>query len=442
MAEVSTIYRQLGPGYNGFYYSWRNYSLPTDYGKKIDQIKSELSDDVIINTQKAMAQRYSYMIQDNNKQSLVNELNKLTHEEIVDNFNKNNQFMQLLQSVVFNKFKTTNFSAMVKNQDGNMELQQLKQGDKLNLNVLQELTNRYQKIVDSVLTQADKAMSYQELNDYKKHFANLQNDINTLVKFINQKTLQGGDVEYSDFLGLEVEKNLSKGQKVSLIQSLVGIGNVIAGQSLEDQATFYINNSDTFQAYQAINTGKIKVNGKSIKEDVMIFDNLDFEFTTTDNRIIRLSNLKNSQNDISLSMEDYQILQKQMKAAISAKTSVKMKNYSLHSDLTLANLLESGVPLGEYYWALWHTKQISYSHKISGLDKSHKDMIDYNRQLLNYEISRQLPRFIGENVTFFDTPNSGIQDVWSYLSEVWARNNYVHVSGTGWQNKKMSVILP
>jgi hypothetical protein len=36
------------------------------------------------------------MIQDNNKQSLVNELNKLTHEEIVDNFNKNNQFMQLL----------------------------------------------------------------------------------------------------------------------------------------------------------------------------------------------------------------------------------------------------------------------------------------------------------------------------------------------------------
>jgi hypothetical protein len=45
-----------------------------------------------------------------------------------------------------------------------------------------------------------------------------------------------------------------------------------------------------------------------------------------------------------------------MKAAISAKTSVKMKNYSLHSDLTLANLLESGVPLGEYYWALWHTK--------------------------------------------------------------------------------------
>jgi hypothetical protein len=36
VAEVSTIYRPLGPGYNGFYYSWRNYSLPTDYGKKID----------------------------------------------------------------------------------------------------------------------------------------------------------------------------------------------------------------------------------------------------------------------------------------------------------------------------------------------------------------------------------------------------------------------
>ena len=436
---ISKIYKELRPGNNHLYYPWKSYSLPEEYGKKIDQIRSELSDDVIINMQKSMAQRYGYMVWDKDKQTLTNELNKVMYDDIVDNFNKNNKLMQLIQSVVFNKFKETNFSAVVGN---SKERQGLKQGDKLNLQVLQELTDRYQQIVDMVLTTNDKNASYNDLDDYKKHFANLQNDINRLQEFIKEKQMNGNSVKYEEFLGLTV-KNLSEKKEVSLMKSLVGIGNAIVGQSLEDQTTFYVNNSDAFKAYQAINTGKIKVKGKSIKEDIMIFNNdLDFEFETVDGKKLKLKDLKNSQNNISITVENYEKLQREMKAAISAKTSVKMKNYSLHSDLTLANLLERGEPIGEYYWALWHNKQISDQWNVTGQSSDHKDMVEYNRQLLNYEISRQLPRFIGEQVTFFATPGMGIQDIWTYLSYVWAKNNYVHVSGTGWQNKKMSVILP
>lgn len=436
---ISKIYKELRPGNNHLYYPWKSYSLPEEYGKKIDQIRSELSDDVIINMQKSMAQRYGYMVWDKDKQTLTNELNKVMYDDIVDNFNKNNKLMQLIQSVVFNKFKETNFSAVVGN---SKERQGLKQGDKLNLQVLQELTDRYQQIVDMVLTTNDKNASYNDLDDYKKHFANLQNDINRLQEFIKEKQMNGNSVKYEEFLGLTV-KNLSEKKEVSLMKSLVGIGNAIVGQSLEDQTTFYVNNSDAFKAYQAINTGKIKVKGKSIKEDIMIFNNdLDFEFETVDGKKLKLKDLKNSQNNISITVENYEKLQREMKAAISAKTSVKMKNYSLHSDLTLANLLEHGEPIGEYYWALWHNKQISDQWNVTGQSSDHKDMVEYNRQLLNYEISRQLPRFIGEQVTFFATPGMGIQDIWTYLSYVWAKNNYVHVSGTGWQNKKMSVILP
>ena len=436
---ISKIYKELRPGNNHLYYPWKSYSLPEEYGKKIDQVRSELSDDVIINMQKSMAQRYGYMVWDKDKQTLTNELNKVMYDDIVDNFNKNNKLMQLIQSVVFNKFKETNFSAVVGN---SKERQGLKQGDKLNLQVLQELTDRYQQIVDMVLTTNDKNASYNDLDDYKKHFANLQNDINRLQEFIKEKQMNGNSVKYEEFLGLTV-KNLSEKKEVSLMKSLVGIGNAIVGQSLEDQTTFYVNNSDAFKAYQAINTGKIKVKGKSIKEDIMIFNNdLDFEFETVDGKKLKLKDLKNSQNNISITIENYEKLQREMKAAISAKTSVKMKNYSLHSDLTLANLLEHGEPIGEYYWALWHNKQISDQWNVTGQSSDHKDMVEYNRQLLNYEISRQLPRFIGEQVTFFATPGMGIQDIWTYLSYIWAKNNYVHVSGTGWQNKKMSVILP
>ena len=436
---ISKIYKELRPGNNHLYYPWKSYSLPEEYGKKIDQVRSELSDDVIINMQKSMAQRYGYMVWDKDKQTLTNELNKVMYDDIVDNFNKNNKLMQLIQSVVFNKFKETNFSAVVGN---SKERQGLKQGDKLNLQVLQELTDRYQQIVDMVLTTNDKNASYNDLDDYKKHFANLQNDINRLQEFIKEKQMNGNSVKYEEFLGLTV-KNLSEKKEVSLMKSLVGIGNAIVGQSLEDQTTFYVNNSDAFKAYQAINTGKIKVKGKSIKEDIMIFNNdLDFEFETVDGKKLKLKDLKNSQNNISITVENYEKLQREMKAAISAKTSVKMKNYSLHSDLTLANLLEHGEPIGEYYWALWHNKQISDQWNVTGQSSDHKDMVEYNRQLLNYEISRQLPRFIGEQVTFFATPGMGIQDIWTYLSYIWAKNNYVHVSGTGWQNKKMSVILP
>lgn len=436
---ISKIYKELRPGNNHLYYPWKSYSLPEEYGKKIDQIRSELSDGVIINMQKSMAQRYGYMVWDKDKQTLTNELNKVMYDDIVDNFNKNNKLMQLIQSVVFNKFKETNFSAVVGN---SKEKQGLKQGDKLNLQVLQELTDRYQQIVDMVLTTNDKNASYNDLDDYKKHFANLQNDINRLQEFIKEKQMNGNSVKYEEFLGLTV-KNLSEKKEVSLTQSLVGIGNAIVGQSLEDQTTFYVNNSDAFKAYQAINTGKIKVKGKSIKEDIMIFNNdLDFEFETVDGKKLKLKDLKNSQNNISITVENYEKLQREMKAAISAKTSMKMKNYSLHSDLTLANLLEHGEPIGEYYWALWHNKQISDQWNVTGQSSDHKDMVEYNRQLLNYEISRQLPRFIGEQVTFFSTPGMGIQDIWTYLSYIWAKNNYVHVSGTGWQGKKMSVILP
>lgn len=384
-------------------------------------------------------------MQVNNRTDIVNKINTEINAQINPDFSTEIEKLvgQNLEKSFFNLKQRFEDAKKTSNEDFNT--------------TLEKIIKEYQVLVNKIgsIQNNQGQIDYKSLSTIEKSIFKLENDIVVLKQFLNKypsgatyEQLARAKIGYSKTTTPQLmNKTSKKSGAVNILKQLQGIGSAIKGLELELAATEILgkhlpNLNTNNTTSEVVNTGNIRVQiggsklSTNIKEDISLFNTaLNTTIELIDGKKISLEELiarnKNGVT-VTVSQPGYEQLQKAMITAFSAKSS-KSKNIMLHSGLTLNNLLDRVEDKDSKYYALKHILQLyQWNNNMRG-------NIDYNKALVNYNLSKILDQIIGKKNDFIIT-NSGIQLMSDYISDMIKIGRYIRVSSFSY-TKGMDVVL-
>lgn len=383
-------------------------------------------------------------MQASNRADIINKINAEINAQINPNFSAE------IEKLVGQNLEKSFFNLK-------QRFEQAKQS-KVNFNTtLEKIIQEYQALVNKIgsIQNNQGQINYKNLSTIEKSIFKLENDIVVLKQFLKQypsggtyEQLAQAKIGYSKTTTPQLmSKSSKKSGAVNILKQLQGIGSAIKGLELELAATEILGqhlpnlNANTTKS-EVVNTGNIRVQigggrlSTNIKEDISLFNTgLDTTIELIDGKKISLKELITRNNKgvtVTVSQPGYEQLQKAMITAFSAKSS-KSKNIILHSGLTLSNLLDRVENKDSKYYALKHILQLyQWNNNMRG-------NVDYNKALVNYNLSKILDQIIGKKNDFIIT-NSGIQLMSDYISDMIKIGRYIRIPSFSY-TKGMDVVL-
>ncbi len=275
-------------------------------------------------------------------------------------------------------------------------LNNLKTSEEYKISTVADLENNLNILIAEWKIIHSRLSSYNNTSTISAALDQLQNNINNLQNLLSS-------YNSSESISNVTTLNL-KGEEVGLLRQLQGISTALKGFELEAFATEEINKrlpnekKEENNEIKAIQTGNILYVGSggksiSIKEDISLIDEtLNTELTLKNGNKITIKELiKRCENDenIVLTAESYEQLQKNIITGFSAKTTALKSDITFHSGISWNWLKENGVSNNSFYWRLYHYVQLSSQYQRFNSPKGQVEM------LADYVMSSALNKIIG-----------------------------------------------
>lgn len=238
-----------------------------------------------------------------------------------------------------------------------------------------------------------------------------------------------------NYVCAQLGPEISPPSEKSFLKRLIWTEYIIKGEYLE-QAGKQFFREYLPRDYRIIQTGRIGgqidifgnfQSSRSMKEDIMILDNQNFqiEFTIDDKKkqmridefIQYVESYKGSKK-IQLTIEGYQTLQQHLISGVQAKAT--KTNHIKFGNINLKDVYNNSIQ----GVSLWHLKQIYAKENHKGGLPLRVTHLDYNL-LFNYNLAKNLNYIIGKNNNLLLT-RKGLQDMNTFIMEQFNKGRYFY----------------